>query len=374
MRAHVAQNPTEALTWVRTGMSFDLALIDLTMPDMDGIALAIALHDLPLPPRFPLVLLSSLMSERPVPAHLFTARLSKPLKQFQLYRLLTSLIADPAHLPAAVQPTPPAEAKPGPRQPLRILVAEDNRVNQRLALLLIEELGYSQADLAANGLEVLEALRRQTYDVILMDVQMPEMDGLEATRRIRAEFPAAVQPRIIAVTANATSEDRQACLNAGMDEYLTKPIQMAALEAALGQCPTLEISDLTPPTPANPPATVIPAAVDMTLLRQLKTTLGRQSEAKLQVLIDAFYESSERLLSEARNAHREERTADLERAAHTLKSTAATLGVTTLSNLAREMEARARAKNLTGTDELLRQAEREYQAAHAALETVRREL
>ncbi len=372
MRAHVAQNPTEALTWVRTGMNFDLALIDLTMPDMDGITLAATLRDLPIPPRFPLVLLSSLTSERPIPTDLFTARLSKPLKQLQLYRMLTSLIADPTHPPAPIQTTPAPESRSEPRQPLRILVAEDNRVNQRLALLLIEELGYTQADLAANGLEVLEALRRQTYDVILMDVQMPEMDGLEAARRIRAEFPSDVQPRIIAVTANATSEDRQACLNAGMDEYLTKPIQMSALEAALGQCTTLEISDIVS-TPAPPPAP-IPAAVDMALLRQLKITLGRQSEAKLQVLIDAFYESSERLLNEARNSHREGRTADLERAAHTLKSTAAALGVSTLSNLAREMEARARAKNLTGIDELLRQAEREYQAAHVALEAVRREL
>ncbi len=115
---------------------------------------------------------------------------------------------------------------------LRILLAEDNSVNQMVGLLLLERLGY-RADVAANGLEVLEALRRQTYDVILMDVQMPEMDGLEATRRILAEWPPKTRPRIVAMTANALRGDREACLEAGMDDYLSKPILLEDLRQAL---------------------------------------------------------------------------------------------------------------------------------------------
>ena len=120
------------------------------------------------------------------------------------------------------------------RRPLRILLAEDNAVNQRVAILLLAKLGY-RVDVAANGIEVLNALKRRRYDVILMDVQMPQMDGLEASRRICREWPDN-RPRIIAITADSMEEDRQACLKAGMDDYLSKPIRLPNLALALDSC------------------------------------------------------------------------------------------------------------------------------------------
>jgi len=138
------------------------------------------------------------------------------------------------------------------RMPLRILLAEDNSVNQQLALLLLGRLGY-RADVAANGLETLEAVERQPYDVILMDVQMPEMDGLEASRQLCQRYPAESRPRIIAITANAMQGDREMCLAAGMDDYLSKPIRDEELAQALARSTPRESVAATeqPPLPVG---------------------------------------------------------------------------------------------------------------------------
>jgi CheY-like chemotaxis protein len=122
------------------------------------------------------------------------------------------------------------------RHPLRILLAEDNVVNQKLALRLLQQMGY-RADLASNGIEAIESVERQAYDVVLMDVQMPDMDGLEASRQICARMPPANRPRIVAMTANAMQGDREMCMEAGMDDYLTKPIRVDRLVEALNQVP-----------------------------------------------------------------------------------------------------------------------------------------
>src|SRR5205823_8076925 len=166
----------------------------------------------------------------------FAAFLYKPLKPSQLYNALVAIFAEQeqAHLLLRQgEPTAsPFDGSLSKRLPLRILLAEDDGVDQKLSLLLLKRMGY-RADVAANGLEVLEALQRQNYDVILMDVQMPDMDGLEASRIIQEEWPPEQRPRIIAMTANAMQGDREECLAAGMDDYLTKTIQVKALQEAL---------------------------------------------------------------------------------------------------------------------------------------------
>jgi len=186
----------------------------------------------------PLVLFTSL-GRKEADERLFAATLAKPLRQSQLFDTLVSLLGSDPTADAALRAAP-AAAKPrmdagmAGRHPLRILLAEDNVVNQKLALRLLQQMGY-RADLASNGIEAIECVERQPYDVVLMDVQMPEMDGLEASRRIVAKWAAHQRPRIVAMTANAMQGDREECIAAGMDDYVTKPIRVDALVQALMQ-------------------------------------------------------------------------------------------------------------------------------------------
>ena len=164
--------------------------------------------------------------------------MAKLLWPSQLFDTLVTLLV---HVAAPRQVAAPAksriDAEMASRHALRILLAEDNVVNQKLAVRLLQQMGY-RADLASNGLEAIECVARQTYDVVLVDVQMPEMDGLEASRRITARWPAGQRPRIVAMTANAMQGDREMCLAAGMDDYLSKPIRLDELVEALMCVPT----------------------------------------------------------------------------------------------------------------------------------------
>jgi CheY-like chemotaxis protein len=209
---------------------YDLAIVDMHMPGMDGTTLARRVRDAG--HTLPLVLFSSL-GRREAEGSLFAATLAKPLHQSQLFDTLVTLLAQgtaPAAAPTSAKPT--IDAGLAQRHPLRILLAEDTVVNQKLALRLLQQMGY-RADVASNGIEAIECCERQPYDLVLMDVQMPEMDGLEASRRITAKWPPGERPRIVAMTANAMQGDREECLAAGMDDYVTKPIRVDALVAAL---------------------------------------------------------------------------------------------------------------------------------------------
>jgi CheY-like chemotaxis protein len=231
MHPEALETPAEALVRLRSGEEYDVAVLDMQMPEMDGMTLAGEIRRLR--DSLPLLLATSLAGlQQTRAATEFAVQLTKPIKASQLYEALLEALGAERFVEDAVDhqlsPAAPASSQ------LRILVAEDNAVNQKLATLLLGKLGYT-ADLVENGVEALEAIASERYDVVLMDVQMPELDGLETTRRIVAEY-GVDRPRIVAMTANAMESDRAECFAAGMDDYVSKPIRPDDLAGALARC------------------------------------------------------------------------------------------------------------------------------------------
>jgi PAS domain S-box-containing protein len=351
--------PAEALALIAAGEHFDVAVLDMMMPDMDGITLAREIRRHRSERELPLLLLTSLgRLPQARSAGEFSAQLSKPLKASQLYNALLRLLA--------ADEVPEADADvardgKAARSSLRILLAEDNAMNQKVALRLLERLGHS-ADVASNGFEALEALERQPYDVVLMDVQMPELDGLDASRLICERWPAEARPRIVAMTANALPEDREACFAAGMDDYVAKPIRADELVEALKR---------VKPLPSN--ADVSSNGGDIRFdaaaaLEKLKELVG---DDFLDEVIDAFLADAPTFLATLRRSLDEQNAEELRRAAHTLKSNGATLGAEGFSELCRELEQRAKDARLDGASELVDRIEQEYEPLQEALAAAR---
>jgi CheY-like chemotaxis protein len=386
MRTRATGSPLEALDWAHQGHSFDVALLDMQMPGMDGMTLAAEIRSAreatsrPVTPLPVILLTSGQWGSMPVGLDAVTL-LTKPIKPSHLYNVLLQLFAEAPQELAERQAVreSPFDAEMARRLPLRILVAEDNAINQQVALSFLERLGY-RADVAGNGLEVLLSLRRQPYDVVLMDVQMPEMDGLEASRRIRqlppSDLASEAQPRIIAMTANALKEDCDICLAAGMDDYLSKPIQAEELVRALNKCRSRRPKARRKPA-KGPVAAVTapdsPKVLDPWNLERLRAGLGEQADQMLPGLIEKFYQDAERLLRQAQQALENGDTDDLHRAAHSLKSTSATFGAMALSSAARNLEIAARDGKLEGVGDQVARAEAEFVWARDALEAMRDE-
>lgn len=346
-----------ALEWIRQGERFDIAILDVRMPEMDGVTLARELRALQ--PDLPLVILTSMGRREPELRDLrIGAFLTKPIKPAQLYRALTDVLRGKAQAPAKRDPAGQMDAEMGRRHPLRILLAEDNIVNQKVAVRILERLGY-RTDVVANGLEVLQALRRQTYDVVFMDVQMPEMDGLEAARQICLRFSREKRPRLIAMTAYALEGDRERCLAAGMDDYVSKPIRVNELVKSLERCQQRERAPRAAQSPQSVEGVLDPAVLD-----SLRLVLRDE----LRDVITVYLENGVKLLTELREALAVDDARMLERAAHTFKSSSATFGAMQLAAICLELETQARSNALDGALEKVRHAEAEFGRARLALE------
>ena len=340
MHARDTNSPAVALEWIVQGDPFDVALLDYQMPEMDGIALAREIRAVR-GAHAPVLILLSSTGQSLASGHAdagFAAGLSKPLRLSHLRDRLLETIGNQRDTSAgAVPPVARDVGSPVP-VPLRILLAEDNAINQKVALRLLERLGYG-ADVVGDGRQALARLDHAVYDVILMDVQMPEMDGLEASRAICARWAASEHPRIIAMTAEAMQGDRDKCLAAGMDDYIVKPVTLDQLAAALAKCRPLGAA--TAPEAAAAPRVenrgiAAGTAVDRDVLDQLREDLG--GTAALREVIRSFLDQTPSALSALRDAAARADVPSIRRAAHMIKGTSSILGARELSEQCAEIE------------------------------------
>ena len=337
MRARDTNSPAVALEWIVQGDPFDVALLDYQMPEMDGIALAREIRAVR-GAHAPVLILLSSTGQSLASAHAdagFAAGLSKPLRLSHLRDRLLETIGDRRDTSAGA--VPPVARDVGSPVPLRILLAEDNAINQKVALRLLERLGYG-ADVVGDGRQALARLDHAVYDVILMDVQMPEMDGLEASRAICARWAASERPRIIAMTAEAMQGDRDKCLAAGMDDYIVKPVTLDRLAAALAKCRPLAAA--TAPEAAADAGRETEnravTALDRDVLDQLREDLG--GTAALREVIRSFLDQTPSVLSALRDAAARADVPSIRRAAHMIKGTSSILGARELSEQCAEIE------------------------------------
>ena len=379
MKPVAAAGGPEALDLLKSGQDFDLAILDMQMPAMDGLTLASEIRKLRSPIQLPMVLLTSMgvRSDAPELA-VFSASLSKPVKHTQLQEILLRTV-DKTRL--AAKKAPPAakiDAGMSEKVPLRLLVVDDNAINQKVAIRLFQQMGY-QADVASNGFEAFEAVQRKAYDLVFMDVQMPEMDGLEATRRIRQweiTRPSSAPPPvvIIAMTANAMQGDREKCLQAGMNDYLPKPVRPEALQKTLEQwgatataasaarAATASKATVSAPPPKPPPQPVPTVAsdshppVDMDRLAEFTSN----DADSLAELIALYCQQTAEQLAKIRTSIQRGQTEEVRKVAHSCAGSSATCGMNAIVPTLRELERMAGTGTLQGALELASQAENEF--------------
>ncbi|MCX7424843.1 MAG: PhnD/SsuA/transferrin family substrate-binding protein [Planctomycetia bacterium] len=373
MRPTAASSGAEALALLHDGAVFDLALLDLNMPEMDGMMLAEAIQRMASARAMPLVLLSSAwLSTDDADRARFVARLAKPVKTDRLRDVMCTIIEGSAARAAVGQAeAASADLALGQRHPLRVLLAEDNPVNQKVALKMLAKLGY-HADVASNGLDVLEALKLIHYDLILMDCQMPEMDGYEATRQIRQrQREQRLGPvQIVAMTAHALQGDRERCLAAGMNDYLSKPVRVAELQRALEHCRPAtrqdeRVADAAPPPAVAPPEE--PPPEEPSLDRESLDGFAEGDPEGARELIELYLEQAAETMKNLHAAIDAGAADDVNHLAHRLAGGSAVCGVTAVVAPLRTLEQRGRENQLSDAGDLLAQIEQRLEISRLAL-------
>jgi CheY-like chemotaxis protein/HPt (histidine-containing phosphotransfer) domain-containing protein len=381
-----AENAQQALTVCGTFPGVDLAVIDRQLPGLNGASLVAEIRKQRNHQSLPVVLLNSVGSSvEPSEALPACVHLNKPVKPAQLQTALLQLRSGTQPVAPRKAPTPSRlDASMAERLPLRILLADDNVINLKVALRLLLQLGY-KADTACNGLEAFRAVEQKPYDVILMDVQMPEMDGLDATRRIRQRQQEPAPPAhfqkpivIIAMTANAMQGDREKCVAAGMDDYLPKPVRPEALQAILelqagrvlkfaAQTPASAAEPATPPPSSPPVLTVLPAPVQgPSMAEHPPIDMDRLNEfaggslENFNELVALYLKQTTEQIELIRTALAENNAERASRVAHSCAGASATCGMSAIVPLLRQVEHLTQEGKVPAANELVPAIDHEF--------------
>ncbi len=380
-----ASSADEAIQIIRGDEQFDIAIVDVQMPDKDGVTLAAEIHKISSAAMLPVVFLTPLgtRAEGNETQIAFAHGITKPVKPAQFLSAIERALFSPKKVEAPVV-APKADLPLAERFPLRILLVDDNSINQKVAARIVQQLGY-KPDLAGNGKLALDAIDKQHYNLVFMDMMMPEMDGLEATREIRerqknsgANPNYASRILIVAMTAHAMVADREKCLAAGMDDYLAKPIrpndvrgiiekwapqvQPAANSAAAAKIetpksePQISKSELAAATAQAPAPSTNEPPVDMSRFNDMSagdTAMSRE-------LIDMFYKQTAQQLNDIERAIRGNDASTVGHVAHSCKGASATLGMTRFSPIMLQLEKLGKSGALNGAEKLCVEARNEF--------------
>jgi CheY-like chemotaxis protein/HPt (histidine-containing phosphotransfer) domain-containing protein len=352
MKVESAHNGLQAMAALTGNEGFDLILLDLELPDTDARELVRKIHSLSHRAKTPLILLGS-VRVRPEDSAFGQLNVSgcihKPIRPVHLLEAICRALQIQIQRERKPPPTPSLDPKLAQRLPLHVLLADDNLINQKVGLSVLHKLGY-EPDLAENGLQVIAALDQRAYDILFLDVQMPEMDGLEAARQICARWPGSdKRPVIIAMTGNALMGDREKCLAAGMDDYISKPVRIGEVQAALERWGAVRLKAAA----ARAQATDDPDGdewFDRSILAEMRTMPGADGRTMLQELIDLFLENAPQRLSEIGSSLTDPQKLAFH--SHAFKSMSLSLGIKRLVQLSQTLEEQGRAGNLNGVLDL----------------------
>lgn len=375
MISEAVATPAEALARLSDEPEFDLAILDMQMPDIDGLTLALNIRQTHAPEVLPLILLNSLGrlsrdDHDNLEKAAFVDMLAKPIKPSPLLNAMMLVFSGEQLSVLGPKQAKRTQFDPqmAERWPLRILLADDHATNQKLGQMILSRLGY-RPDIAGNGLEVLQALEQKKYDLVLMDIEMPEMDGLAATAEIRGKW-GEDGPRIVAVTANAMRGDRDRYLNAGMDDYISKPIRIDELVKVLKHGASPFAVEPPQQQQSEDADTVKPSTkIDISALDRLREIIG-QDDAALAELITSFLTEGSKLCTVLSRAKADKNLAELGRAAHTMKSSARDFGALELASACKDLEARVVAQDPGDVSDLVTRIENEFHRAEIALRAI----
>ncbi|HUC84178.1 MAG TPA: response regulator, partial [Candidatus Acidoferrales bacterium] len=372
MQPTAVENAAQAAELLRGPAAFDLALIDLHLPGVDGLSAAAELQKLPSATMLPMVLLTPLGKKKRGTEEVrlvFAHAVHKPVKPAQLSAALERALLSPRS-PARPPEPPKSEKSLAEQLPMKVLLVDDNAINQKVAVRILQQFGY-QPEVAGNGREALDKLDQQPFDFIFMDVMMPEMDGLEATRLLRKRQMIGgynnYQSRIIivAMTAHAMQGDREKCIAAGMDDYLAKPVRPKDVREMLERWGGKTLTEAKPATAPPTGGAGTEPPVDMDRMKDL--TDGNADG--LCELVEMYLKQTHKQFEQMDASIRDGKADDVRRVAHSCAGASATLGMTHLVPKLRELERLAASGSLPGADKICQSARHEYQRVQEFLKT-----